>query len=109
MSAWAEVRRHPTGDDEPGNGKTGATVATPSSHRLSHKQVGMLTLVAGVLALVYGANFAVIRTVAGAEGRTLFSIYPIFFALVFLVYLAAAGQSSARRDRVYRAARFSIP
>jgi len=44
--------------------------------------------VAAALAILYGANFAAIRLVAGAEGARLFGAYPSFFAIMFLVYLA---------------------
>ena len=88
MSGWAEVRCCTEGNG-PGEGKADSIVATLSQRRLTRKQVGMLTLVAGLLVLLYGTNFAAIRAVAGAEGRTLFYLYPIYFALVFLVYLAA--------------------
>jgi alpha-1,6-mannosyltransferase len=50
--------------------------------------VRTLALVAALLALLYGTNFSAIRVVTGAKGAVMFAVYPAFFALVFLVYLA---------------------
>ncbi len=60
----------------------------------------MFTLLAGALAVLYGTNFAAIRSITGASGTTLFSVYPIFFALLFLVYLAAVRLTWAGGRRV---------
>ncbi len=54
---------------------------------LSRKRVWLLGLVAGLLALLYGANFGAIRVVTGADGLAVFRAYPAFFVLVFLIYL----------------------
>jgi len=61
----------------------------PPYRRLSPKQTWLLGLVAGLLALLYATNFAAIRLLTGAGGAGLFSVYPVFFAIVFLLYLAA--------------------
>lgn len=62
---------------------------TPPTRRLSPKQVWLLGLVAALLALLYATNFAAIRLVTGADGAGVFSVYPAFFAVLFVVHLAA--------------------
>lgn len=62
-----------------------------------------LALAAGVLAGLYAANFAAIRAVTGGdEPPALFGAYPVYFAIVFLVYLAAVrlAWSGGRRTAV---------
>ncbi len=53
----------------------------------SRRQLWLLALVAGALALLYGMNFSTIRLVTGADRDAFIRAYPVFFALVFLVYL----------------------
>lgn len=57
--------------------------------RLSPRHAWLLGLLAGLLALLYAMNFGAIRLLTGAEGADLFFAYPVFFAVVFLAYLAA--------------------
>jgi hypothetical protein len=40
------------------------------------------------LAFLYATNFGAIRAATGAEGSRMFAVYPLFFAFVFLLYLA---------------------
>jgi alpha-1,6-mannosyltransferase len=72
----------PGGSSAPGNG------SAPAGRPLSRRQRWALGVVAGLLALCYGGNFTIIRLATGAEGSRLFEVYPAFFALVFLIYLA---------------------
>ncbi len=87
MSLWVEpgVRRVP----RPACGGRQGLDDTQLACRLSPAQRRLLTLVAGLLALLYATNFAAIRFLTGAEGANVFSVYPVFFAVVFLVYLSA--------------------
>ncbi len=62
---------------------------TQLERRLTPAQRGLLTLVAGLLALLYATNFAAIRFLTGPDGVRFFHAYPVFFAVVFLAYLSA--------------------
>jgi hypothetical protein len=62
---------------------------TPPHRRLSPKQVCLVGLVAGLLTLLYATNFTAIRLLTGAEGARVFAVYPVFFAVLFLIYLTA--------------------
>ena len=61
-------------------------------------------LVGVALAVLYAANFAAIRAVAGPDGHVLFRYYPIFFGFVFAVYLAGVWLSWGGGRRVALAA-----
>jgi hypothetical protein len=60
--------------------------------------------VAGLLALLYGANFTAIRLMLEAEGPGLFGVYPVCFAIIFLVYLAGVRLAWEAGRRVALAA-----
>ena len=78
--------------------------ASPAGRPLSRRQVWALGLVAVLLAFLYGANFTAIRLVIEAEGPSLFRVYPVFFALTFLVYLAGVRLTWGAGRRVALAA-----
>ncbi len=78
--------------------------ASPAARPLSRWQIWALGLVAGLLALLYGGNFTLIRLVGDAEGPGLFRVYPVFFALGFLVYLAGVRLTWEAGRRVALAA-----
>lgn len=75
--SWLLTRRAREGGQE-----------TPTHRCLSRAQVSLLGVVAAVLMLLYAANFAVIRFLVGAEGARVFAGYPVFFGVLFLLYLA---------------------
>ena len=114
MPSWAEVGggwRGPNAGDAvreahrlaaqpPARAGREAPDDPPPPRRLSPKQARLLGLVAGLLALLYATNFTAIRLLAGAEGVGVFSVYPAFFAVVFLLYLAAVRLAWYGRRRV---------
>ncbi|HSB77630.1 MAG TPA: glycosyltransferase 87 family protein [Candidatus Methylomirabilis sp.] len=61
----------------------------------------MLGLVAGMLTVLYAMNFSAIQVIPGSRAVGIFWVYPLFVALVFLVYLVgvrltwAAGRRAA--------------
>ena len=49
--------------------------------------VWKLCLVGAALAVLYALNFGAIRAVTGPDGRALFRYYPLFFGILFALYL----------------------
>lgn len=72
----------------------------PSGCPLTRKQIWMLGLVAGILTLLYGMNFSAIQVIPGARSAGMFWVYPLFVALVFLVYLVGVRLTWAAGRRV---------
>lgn len=72
----------------------------PSGCPLTRRQIWTLGLVAGILTGLYGTSFAAIRIMSGDPGLGIFRVYPIFFALVFLVYLVGVRLTWAAGRRV---------